>query len=1261
MRHRHLLTAALAVAAASVLFVGCKDSKSRGSKSCTTVADCDEGQICAAGSCAACQADAQCAADYGAGATCEAGVCTPASCPEGQVGCACKAGDVCDVGECVSGTCVDCTRGDDGCLCLEGDVCDAGLRCNASGLCEECPEGETGCACKTGEVCDEGECVQGTCTDCERGALDCRCYDGGTCDAGLRCNADSVCETCPAGEEGCPCDTGDVCDGGLICDNGVCITDPCPAGTDGCPCRANDECDDGLYCADTDLCAACSSDIVGCACDENDECQNDLVCDETEKTCREAFTCADLECAEHQLCQEGATATDDAVCLEECEAGWRWNAGGSACDELNCQPADPNSIAAECAGYNRQCMENPGGGATCGDCVTNFVDEGGTLETCRAVETCLTLDCAGKNRRCTEATATADATCDACEDFFVDDGGTLETCRAVETCTTLDCAGQHRECTAETATTDAACGACLAEYLDVGGTCYEENCVDGADGSILATCTAENRECVEDAALGADCGDCLAGYAENTDGDCQQTASCLAGDADFIDCDAFNRVCMDDGAFDYCGDCKEGTAEDPGDPTRCILPQTCADLTCGDTQFCIEGGPGENARCEDAPCNEGEAYSEHSGGCVTCVVACIDLGGDPVTGSTGRPWPYTLKDSDRCICETADGYYWNEGSNRGPRPCDSDGDGWLRLPARDAVRSEDQVLQQNARCDLKTVDRFVLRNEIGQELPVILCDGDPFFALDEATCTGGVRTLDIYETLRNDDQSTLDNPENDTQAPAYEQGGNGRPLRVEEINALTRACVTEGADYNDNKISDYQEWHGVAAPAAADPPWGADDVVFSHFSYFVELHRGYYRDGSQSLLIGEYVIEERSRCGDASEFNLQYGDLVGRVCDADHECGPGGPGDTVGVCAGGQCVSTYWRGCTRSRDAGYAEVTGTVGNPDTPNFGLDFARWSCSGGGTCAIPPPLTDAPPVAGQIPQHGLCHVPLLPPVDEECTGPDADTWTCLAGDSVWRGMSHHSQFRCVIVRPTVPDPPTEPVLVPAQFPGDFRMNQCHVACPGGDVTCAADCAGDRCATSSEDAAAGPNPSHAVLTCDAESVISPAEGTVGFAAVMYAHGGGGDYTRGCVNEWAPVATTQVGATQNSEVYSWRAMCPGWIDDYQATDGNGDVSDFGQLLCGCGENYGGLDCELGCPGEQLHTGADGGAYSPTPRKGYWMCGDFAATSYTAPDATYGPALVGQDGNGLDWVLRGEVPTAPTDRVPLCQNPGDCENGYTVR
>ena len=116
-----------------------------------------------------------------------------------------------------------------------------------------------------------------------------------------------------------------------------------------------------------------------------------------------------------------------------------------------------------------------------------------------------------------------------------------------------------------------------------------------------------------------------------------------------------------------------------------------------------------------------------------------DGAGCPSCGDVGEvQGPGIRLQGGACICQTQPGYYYSVSGSIGPKPCDADNDGWVRDSARFALQHSDPVLKANARCDLRTVQAFVLHNDIGQERVVPLQVPVP-----------------LFETVRNDNQSLL--------------------------------------------------------------------------------------------------------------------------------------------------------------------------------------------------------------------------------------------------------------------------------------------------------------------------------------------------------------------------------------------------------------------------------------------------------------------------------------------------------------------------
>lgn len=1049
---------------------------------------------------------------------------------------------------------------------------------------------------------------------------------------------------CPPGDEGCACGADDACGEDLYCELGVCAA--CVPGLPGCAC-VDGQCPDGLACVD-EVCRECAADAPGCACDADDACAEDLVCDVDDDLCREPLACGEVGCVPNQRCE--APEVGDATCLEACLPGFDWD--GAACVEqrgAHCG-AGEGSIAPDCDADLRVCLE-VADGAQCGVCVDGHTDEQGDLDTCRPLRTCASLDCAGANRRCVAPPAGQDAACGACADGFRDEGGAcapipMANCDAgAEASILAECQAQNRACAADGA--GARCTTCLDDFVEVGGDCVMPtgSCTPGEPGNILDQCAAENRDC-EPVGAGARCGACRQGFVEMGGACVVEAPMC-----DPVACAALGRGC-DDAVGADCGACTDPTqTPSSGDPnSACVGVSSCDPDPCLEGQFCVPQPFGDPPICEDRPCADpdqvlsqtvmnGAVVAEE---CVTCARACGQA------GETGALWPYAKQNSlvvngvsEGCICETLPGFYTSAAGGLFTDLCDADSDGWVSQEARQSVFSNDPHIAANARCDVHVVDAIAFENEYGQRLRQLFCL-DGLTPADEGPCDGRDPVY-LFEPLTLDSQPDLER----AQPPAYAADGVGRALRAEEVNPLTKACL-QGADTNGNLVDDADEHQS----SPLDPLGVPEELrLFTQFGYFIELHESVFEPPLLSAdacdddadcpgrtcaaagfcreRFGTLVIREKSRCAD--DFPLTY-----RPEDGD-----------------------YWRGCTRRRDADWSDDPADV-DPLTPvNF--DFAQWGCDARtGSCPVPPPPTPALP-AVDVPPHGLCDDLPRPPLD-----------------GVWRGMNHHSQFKCVTLADQVLDPRRTPQRVTrAQLhdglTGGLQMNVCHVACPDGDADCALDCAGEACAASS----AGPggataNPSDPVLVCD--TVLDPAAvdvNAVGFVAVRHIDPSDEatppDYVRGCIDEWSP-SRADLDATA-----AWRTLCPGFLGNPAAVKGRGNPANFGKLLCGCNEFYGGEDCDVGCPRPMFggEPPAEGEAdilgqcvennYCPVGRpgdpesgpSGWWVCADVGRTSVTAFDPVLGPVLRASD-DPAGWVLRGgDVrPIAPA--APNCAEGEDC-------
>lgn len=1048
---------------------------------------------------------------------------------------------------------------------------------------------------------------------------------------------------CPAGADNCACLPDDRCDPGFYCESGVCTG--CLPGLPDCPCGARGTCGDGLTCV-ADVCRECTPDVAGCPCGPQNACGAGLTCDADDDVCRPFLDCAAVTCAEHQVCR--AEAGGDAACLPECMPGYTWNAGTESCDAqvgANCTPGAAGSIAAQCAGLSRLCLEVDDG-AQCGACVNGTTDDAGALMACRPFDTCMSLLCGGENRGCVAPPEGEDAACGDCLAGFAERGGVCvsdvpPTCVPDQPGSIAPmCAAENRAC--EPNGGAAQCGACLAGYHAAGPDCVVDVPTCDPGSAMQTQCDDALRLCV-DAPGGAACGDCVEGFVD-------VVGECLSLTCDAMECGLAHRSC--DGApIGGCGPCLDGfDAADPDDPAGACLPhQTCGPNSCAAGQFCVEQGAGMPPLCNARPCPEGEALRQNvvngvplgEGVCVVCQIQACN--GEGERGLS----PYTIDNDNRCFCETLPGYFVND-NDFGTQKCDADGDGYVNVTAATYFGpGADRHLRENARCDVQTIERVDLVNELGQTYSIAVCD-DGLQRPEDGPCAGP-GGIGLWEDEATDDPSApfLTGVKN----PEYPAGA--RRLRPEELNPLTRACAA-GADVNANGIDDVGEAQGTAAVG-----YNSTLRPFVDLGYFIELYASTY---AQNVPSGNDCATDAD-CG--SDFCMggrcgaRRGVLTIRErsrCDADFPLGYRGPEAGDADAADGDLTDGYWRSCVRNRDASWDVDPAGNGNQAgiQQRAGLDFAQYSCGDDrrtGTCAAPPPVALPPEGAFERPPaHGVCDTAL------------ADR----AADLPWMGMGHHSQFKCV--RAVDPIAPRDPRARPYEHPYNafhaladapetafddrqsaLTMNQCSLA----------------------PAAPGVPPSVTCTPVDGQAVRRQ---DVGFASVRYVDtSGDGVYTRGCIDEWkpAPVASPR---NEPADVDAWRDLCPGHRENPIGVLGAGNPGAFGRLSCGCTAHTGGAHCEIACA-EALFTGDNAQVAGCDPATGYcpfgtvaregrvglWMCGGVTTTSVAGDDPAAPPYLESTTPGGTTWTLRqGEFPAAIRAEF-MQENPGDPNAGWRLR
>jgi len=456
------------------------------------------------------------------------------------------------------------------------------------------------------------------------------------------------------------------------------------------------------------------------------------------------------------------------------------------------------------------------------------------------------------------------ARCGGClPEHVADDEDAATPCRPLAACADLGCADLGRRCVEAPGSGDASCGACRAGFADGAGRCApiaELSCDD-----LEGACAEEGRRCEPDGPLGARCGECLEDRVAHPGSEtCVLPEGC-----EEIDCTGRGRVCEPTPTA-HCGGCLPARIED--EAGFCRPPWTCADLDCGAWDCAQpEGGVVADARCL-SPCEAGTLWN--GARCVTCP-PCDDP--EREAGPADRP---TV--AGACICRTRPGYFYSTANESGAVPCDADGDGWVRESARVELERGDPVLTENNRCDLRTVDRIVLHNEAGETRAIVL----------EAP-------LPLYESVRNDDDVVLRIQWARAGLPDDLWGDDGLGVRAAALNRFTKLCEHPRADYNDNGLRDAYEW----ADAEPEPGFRPDQLPFNRFSYFLELHRGWYAAGDGDGLHGAWHIAELQRAVGDGQTPLGYP----AGCDDDHE-----------ACEG-------WRTCTRGRDAEADQLNPPVG------------------------------------------------------------------------------------------------------------------------------------------------------------------------------------------------------------------------------------------------------------------------------------------------------------------------------------------------
>lgn len=637
------------------------------------------------------------------------------------------------------------------------------------------------------------------------------------------------------------------------------------------------------------------------------------------------------------------------------------------------------------------------------------------------------------------------------------------------------------------------------------GMCGEyERCEEkiGADAKCLP------GECIEGTRWSETASRCIACISEG----CEEEPSCDPDDPNRLDCGP-HRLCEIRGDAAECGECEEGYIDVGG---QCAEAERCGGALCTESEYCDRSDE-DAPRCAPRPCADPSMALGSDGLCsVRCDEPC-DL-----PGATGRLWPFATND-DRCACETLPGYFLSAQTKPGethdlvPRKCDADRDGWVREEVREIHDApvSDEALIANARCVIREALSIKLIDEYGHSSLIDSCEEGLLQdrITDEGEPNEGCTPLPIrlFESERNDVDGEA---ERLNEAGPYEAGG--RRFRASELNSLTKACVSELGDYDDDGVADLLQ----VQPRPEESASLNEEARLRAFAHFIELYQTEWERGASPSGGGILIIRERSRCG---SFPLGYGD------DGAYES---------------TNPASYWRNCERRRHPGFDAESGSPG--------FDFAQFSCeSRSGSC--PPPAMPAHPTEATLADpsiallrgHGLCELGGARPAD-----------------GVWRGMGHHSQFQCVrVVSDGEESAPYERELAAFLNEGKLSFNECRVI----------DCEGAEGCSDSSAPAEAPGAHDPRLHCTRASGDElPSLGRVGFAALRYQpYGhldpagnlvGEAEYQGGCINEDAEYPALcpppEFSRCDEAETDAFgRYRCHGWESLFLWADDDGSIS----------------------------------------------------------------------------------------------------------
>jgi len=961
---------------------------------------------------------------------------------------------------------------------------------------------------------------------------------------------------------------------GTECIEGRCVEqeEPCAGheGTVGCPCFANGTCMDGLRCdgeACVEGCPAADMGTEGCPCFANGTCMEGLVCSDESVCTSGEDPCLDQEGSEGCPCRADGTCDDGLMCSED------------VCVSRDCTNLEGTE------------------GCPCDD-ERACDDELYCTETDRCAPC---ADAAGPEVGCP-------CPDDGCGEVLICVQAT-DQCRNPYSCDDLECV-PHQRCEPSAAASDAFCLAeCDPGWLwnaDSHGCVEQTNCTCGNDDEcgVRIGCQEQNRACVEEGDS-AHCGDCLEGYLEE-EGQCLLVRTC-----EQVGCVGLHRQCAPAGPHSHarCGGCLVGY-EEQGGLCEAIRDASCdedragsiLDLCESANRHCVETASGaecgqcrrgfrdEEGSCVLYDCDFLDCYSEGRFCDPGPPAACYDCEDGQIADASAdgcRP-PYTCEQIGPCAadqhcvpeapaqdakCEANGclaGQQWFD-SVQGCRPCPICGD-----DPGEADHAYPELTHGAARCICETLPGYF--PDPGGDMRILPCDEDGDGWVRERASV----PLEAAETdpLRINTRCALRRID----AIVLEDEAGAQVRRVDDLPAggllLYESDVLDSQSIMEESLSQFTEGGAVTdsnrvlVPAELNPltkrcNHQAGDFNDNKVNDFEEWQ------GQESSAEVPELLREFSKF--AYFVELYRGWYVGP--------------DQLEDGSGEYHIRERSRGWSIADDWAVPVVYAVEeGGPESASYWRTCTRWRDSAFESV-------------------------------EEPMGMDF-AWL-FDGEEPWIGLQHHSQFKCLLAVESELTPeeataaPTS--LTHAQMHAQsFHMSRC-VAPP--DLGSSTPVAGEA------------NPSAPVLRCDS---FDPSEETLPIGSVAWGAVGYLDYTdpydqltfpgerpntyiRGCINECAAIPE----------------QCPGSMNPDHPEDSpgacDGNVADFGHLLCGCNKTYGGEACSMGCPNAIYQADFD-----ISTREGFWLCG----------------GLLASDGEPMEneaagYTLRGHVPAVPIERTEM--------------